>query len=110
MDCANCDPSYDQPRPQAWTIPVCFQGATCQLLTPQTEDLQKKTGEAIIYANAGDKGYYRTEYVPEQLKTIVAHAEAALTPPERIGLLGDEWALMRAGQGPVGDFWTWCWP
>jgi aminopeptidase N/puromycin-sensitive aminopeptidase len=87
-----------------WTIPVCIKSASCQLLTPQTLELQEGPAEQFFYANAGDKGYYRTEYAPEQLKTIVAHAETALTPSERIGLLGDEWALMRAGQGPVGDF------
>jgi len=89
---------------QVWTIPVCIKSASCQLLTPQTLELQEGPAEQFFYANAGDKGYYRTEYAPEQLKTIVAHAETALTPSERIGLLGDEWALMRAGQGPVGDF------
>ncbi|HEY2400702.1 MAG TPA: ERAP1-like C-terminal domain-containing protein, partial [Steroidobacteraceae bacterium] len=30
--------------------------------------------------------------------------ETGLTPPERIGLLGDRWALLRAGQGTVADF------
>jgi aminopeptidase N/puromycin-sensitive aminopeptidase len=89
---------------QAWTIPVCIKSATCQLLTPQTLELQEGPARQFFYANAGDMGYYRTAYAPEQLKTIVAHAETALTPPERIGLLGDEWALMRAGQGPAGDF------
>ncbi len=29
---------------------------------------------------------------------------ARLTPPERIGLLGDAWALMRGGQGSVGQY------
>ncbi len=89
---------------QVWTIPVCIESESCQLLTPQTWVLQQGPAEQFLYANAGDKGYYRTEYAPEQLKTIVAHAETALTPPERIGLLGNEWALMRADQGPVGDF------
>ncbi len=89
---------------QEWTIPVCIKSASCQLLTAQTRELQAGPGEQFFYANAGDKGYYRTEYALEQLKTIVAHAETSLTPPERIGLLGDEWALMRAGQGPVGEF------
>ena len=41
---------------------------------------------------------------PSELAAIVANAETGLTPPERIGLLGDAWALMRAGQGTVGEF------
>jgi aminopeptidase N/puromycin-sensitive aminopeptidase len=89
---------------EAWTIPVCFKSATCQLLTPQTQELLGGAAEPFIYANAGDKGYYRTEYAAGQLKTIVGQAETILTPPERVGLLGDEWALMRSGQGSVGDY------
>jgi aminopeptidase N/puromycin-sensitive aminopeptidase len=88
----------------AWTIPVCFKGANCQLLTPQSQELKASSAEPFYYANAGDKGYYRTEYSAGQLKTIVGQAETMLTPPERIGLLGDEWSLMRAGQGPLGDY------
>ena len=59
-------------------------------------------GTSFLYANAGDKGYYRTEYTAEEWKAIVANVETALTPAERIGLLGDEWALMRAGQQGAG--------
>lgn len=58
----------------------------------------------FFYANANSKGYYRTAYTPTQFNAIVAKAETALTPPERIGLLGDRWALVRSGQGNVGDY------
>jgi aminopeptidase N len=34
----------------------------------------------------------------------VARAESSMTPPERIGLLGDGWALVQSGQADVGDF------
>ncbi|MGP8258348.1 MAG: M1 family metallopeptidase [Acidobacteriaceae bacterium] len=95
--------SGDGAADEAWTIPVCFKGASCQLLTPQTQELQGGPAEWSFYANAGGKGYYRTEYAAGQLKAIVAQAETGLTPPERIGLLGDEWSLMRAGQAPVGE-------
>ena len=61
-------------------------------------------GAGFVYANVGDKGYYRTNYGASELAAIVANAEAGLTPPERIGLLGDRWALMRGGEGTVGEF------
>jgi aminopeptidase N/puromycin-sensitive aminopeptidase len=61
-------------------------------------------GSPMFYANAGGKGYYRTLYTPKQYSAIVAKAETALTPPERIGLLGDRWALVRSGQAPVGGY------
>jgi len=86
-----------------WTIPVCFAGAGCRLLTPEATALDVPASGAVEYANAGDKGYYRTEYSVAQLAAIVANAETGLTVPERIGLLGDRWALMRAGRGSVGE-------
>jgi aminopeptidase N/puromycin-sensitive aminopeptidase len=98
---------------EAWTIPICFKGASCRLLTPgaATVDVPVPVSSGIlpsglrfVYANAANKGYYRTEYSAEDLKSIVAYAEMGLMVPERIGLLGDRWALMRAGQGTVGEF------
>jgi aminopeptidase N/puromycin-sensitive aminopeptidase len=80
---------------------VCFIGAGCRLLTPETKPMDAPAG---VYANARDKGYYRTAYAPAQLKAIEAGVETALTPPERIGLLGDQWALMRAGERTVREF------
>jgi aminopeptidase N/puromycin-sensitive aminopeptidase len=90
-------------KTQAWTIPVCFAGEGCRLLTPEATTLDVLANSATVYANAGDKGYYRTEYSAAQLATIVDNAERGLTVPERIGLLGDRWALMRAGEGSVGE-------
>ena len=85
---------------EAWTIPVCFTGAPCKLLAPSGPPLDAP----VTFANAGDKGYYRTAYPKPEFAALSASAETALTPPERIGLLGDRWALMRAGQASVGDF------
>jgi aminopeptidase N/puromycin-sensitive aminopeptidase len=91
---------------QHWTIPVCFKGGSCQLLdgySPGARALLTDPSTKFIYANASDKGYYRTEYSADQLAEIVGLAETGLTVPERIGLLGDRWALMRAGEGSVGE-------
>jgi aminopeptidase N len=95
--------------PQSWTLPVCVKTngkPICRVLTPQNSTLAIPADAALpfFYANANGKGYYRTAYTPEQYEAIVAKAETSLTPPERIGLLGDRWALMRSGQGSVGDF------
>jgi len=95
---------------QAWTIPVCFTGALCGLLTPGLAAMDVPpilSGTRFEYANAKDKGYYRTAYTRDELGAIEANAESKLTPAERIGLLSDEWALMQAKgshQGSVGDF------
>jgi aminopeptidase N/puromycin-sensitive aminopeptidase len=98
---------------QHWTVPVCLKTADkindkpiCRVLTPEDSSipLPMDVGVPMLYANAGGKGYYRTLYTPQQYSAIVAKAETALTPPERIGLLGDRWALVRSGQATVGGY------
>jgi aminopeptidase N len=94
---------------QHWTVPVCLKTGDkpiCRVLTPEDSSIPipMDIGLPMIYANAGGKGYYRTLYTPQQYSAIVAKAETALTPPERIGLLGDRWALVRSGQATVGGY------
>jgi aminopeptidase N/puromycin-sensitive aminopeptidase len=90
-----------------WVVPVCLKtsgAAKCELVSSNTAAVQLPAGAPFFYANADDKGYFRTAYSPAQLKAISAAAETQLSVPERIGFLGDRWALTRAGQGSVGDF------
>jgi len=92
---------------QSWTLPVCMKTSgkpVCHVVTPQDAVLELPASTPFFYANAAGKGYYRTSYTTEQLQAITAKAETALTPPERIGLLGDRWALVRSGQGTTGDY------
>jgi aminopeptidase N/puromycin-sensitive aminopeptidase len=97
-----------QPDPaQKWTLPVCFKtGASsqdCQLLAPATAALNAPS-TGLFFANAGGKGYYRTAYPPGIYRALVAGVETGLSPTERISLIGDEWAQVRANKAPVGDF------
>jgi aminopeptidase N/puromycin-sensitive aminopeptidase len=94
---------------QRWTVPVCLKTSDkpiCRVLTPEDSSipLPMDVGLPMLYANADGKGYYRTLYTPKQYSEIVAKVETALTPPERIGLLGDRWALVRSGQASVGGY------
>jgi aminopeptidase N/puromycin-sensitive aminopeptidase len=96
-----------QPDPaQKWTLPVCFKipnGQKCQVLTPGDATLPApKTG--LFFANAGGKGYYRSAYPPSVYAALVASVETVLAPAERIGLIGDEWAQLRANKATVGDY------
>ncbi len=93
---------------QSWTLPLCFKTATapqCALITPATHDVALPAGAASpLYVNAASKGYFRTEYTPEETAAITAAAETKLSVEERIGFIGDRWALMEAGHGSVGDY------
>jgi aminopeptidase N/puromycin-sensitive aminopeptidase len=58
----------------------------------------------LFFANAGGKGYYRSSYPAAAYKALVAKIETGLTPPERISLIGDEWAALRANKATAGDY------
>jgi aminopeptidase N len=98
----------DSNSQQSWTIPVCFknlEGSSCDLLTQGKSAQTLATPDApLLFADAAGKGYYRTLYPRPIYENILAHVEQALTPEERISLVGDEWALMQSGRGPVGDY------
>jgi aminopeptidase N/puromycin-sensitive aminopeptidase len=103
------DPNLRGSGKEKWTIPVCFKiSATsrkphCELLTMRQQKLSVPS-EELFFTNANDKGYYRTEYAPADYQKIVSAIESELTPPERIGFVGNEWALMRSGRSTIGDF------
>jgi aminopeptidase N len=91
-------PTKDSPN-QKWTLPVCVAGNACELVSSGTATVK----EGNRFANADAKGYYRSEFAPELLKRVIAEAPS-LTSPERVDLLGDRLALMRAGQSSVGEY------
>ena len=91
-----------------WTVPVCLKSSgnpICRVLTPEEKSfpLPNNALSPMLYINAADKGYYRTAYTPQQYQAIVAKAENILTPSERIGLLGDLWALVHGGDEGIGE-------
>jgi aminopeptidase N/puromycin-sensitive aminopeptidase len=88
-------------RAEAWTIPVCFKISGCRIFAPDASTMNVPAADA--FANSGQRGYYRTEYARDLLPGLFANIETTLAPPERIGLLGDRWALMLAGRAPVGQ-------
>ncbi len=95
-----------------WQIPICVKGAgqaspTCEVLTEETRTLTLPGACAPwVFANAGAHGYYRTAYPPEMLRALAPRVETDLTAPERLSLLDDEWALVRAGRHTAGDYLT----
>jgi len=90
-----------------WTIPVCVKTATqssaCTEVAASKATVQVDSCPAWIMANAGARGYYRVVYSPEMIRAL-AEAVANLAPTERIALVSDEWALVRAGRHDIGTF------
>ncbi len=99
-------PSIRSNPKQKWTLPVCFktgEARDCELLSPEVSKLDFPA-RTIFFANADGKGYYRSAYAPAQYEDLAARAESALTPAERVSLVGDEWALVQANMAGVVDY------
>src|SRR5581483_2096610 len=97
---------------ERWEIPACAKSPDSDTPRCVVVDRPEQTVELArgcppwVFMNAGARGYYRTAYSPQMLKALGPHIETALTAPERIALMGDEWALVRSGQHSVRDFLT----
>jgi aminopeptidase N len=97
--------------PARWQIPICRKqagvfGASCTELRVESATLIGEACPSWVFLNAGAQGYYRTAYAPSMLRALAPDVETRLTAPERLSLVGDEWALVRAGRHSVADYLT----
>jgi aminopeptidase N len=96
----------------SWQVPVCpktpgQEARACQIVSAASSTLNVPGGcPSWAFINRNAEGYFRTAYTPELLRAIAPDIQGHLTPPERLSLAGDEWALVRAGQHTVADFLT----
>jgi len=107
------DPEAREEGPPArWLVPAVlrFRDATgikeqSVLLREGSEEIELAAEGAVAWclANAGGRGFFRAAYQPEGLQGLVA-AIGELSPEERLGLVSDQWALVRAGQAEVARF------
>src|SRR5262249_48550108 len=100
---------------ERWEVPVCVKSdargastpASCAVFQEPKQAIEISRGCASwVFVNAGARGYFRTAYPPEMLRVMAPHVDAALTPAERLSLMGDEWALVRAGRHSAADYLT----
>ena len=94
-----------------WQVPACLkasnspESSACLVISQPRVTLD--AAQACVpwmFANADAKGYYRSAYAPEMLRALAPHIEEALSAPERVSLIGDEWALVRANLSVIpGD-------
>jgi aminopeptidase N len=98
---------------ELWEIPVCVKtgrqkrGTTsqkCFLLADREQQFTLPACTSWLLGNTNAEGYYRSGYEPQALRNLADVAETALTPAERIMLLGDVWASVRVGRESVGQY------
>jgi puromycin-sensitive aminopeptidase len=75
-----------------------------QLLTKRRGEIELPVrGPRFVYGNAEEGGFYRPLHEAAELAAL-AGALDALLPVERMGLVGHQWAVARAGHAAIGDF------
>jgi alanyl aminopeptidase len=96
---------------RTWQLPVCVRwgagvsaGRDCTLLTAATGELALSAPSCPdwVLPDEGELGYYRMLPRGDLLAHLLAVAPRALTPAERIGLVGDVDALVASGDVPPG--------
>ena len=102
-------PGSAAPAAQPWTIPICFKAfpdsaPLCQVISKAEETITVPGCASTAYVNAGSVGYFFTEYSPDDVRALARKARGTLAPTERVGLLGDEWWMVRSGRHDVGVF------
>jgi len=104
------------PDDSVWPVPVVLRYAHGDRVTEQRVLLRERRAELplegagepdFVFANAGATGFYRVAYDAAGLDALVRNLPRLATA-ERITLLSDEWALVRAAKRDVGSFLELC--
>jgi puromycin-sensitive aminopeptidase len=92
---------------ETWNVPVCVRlpdgTSKCDMLMKSAGTMPLPSCPAWVVGNAGGLGYYRVGYTADAVSKIAANA-MHLAPGERVSLLSDEWALVRAGRQDVTTY------
>ena len=81
-------------------------GREAESLKRAKERLEVKGAAAApwYYGNVGEGGFYRVLHDPACLGELAPQLATALTPVERMGLLGHQWAIVRSGRARIASF------
>jgi puromycin-sensitive aminopeptidase len=90
-----------------WPVPMVLRYAVAGV-EHQRRLVLREAAESVtlegppdwLVANAGGTGFYRVA-LDAPLRGRLAASLAALAPAERVGLLADEWALVRSGERSI---------
>ena len=98
---------------QRWRIPLVLRFADGARLMEQRALLSRDRAELVLdarrppkwlYANADESGFFRVQHDAATLDALVRHLPTALDAAERVGLVGNQWALTRAGYSEIDSF------
>jgi aminopeptidase N len=100
--------SKDMPgkKPLLWRVPVTVQaigGGEAKTLVAGGKGSVTVDGCGPVVVNAGQTGYFRTQYGPERFAGIVQNF-AKLPAIDQLGVMSDAWSMGLAGYQPATDF------
>jgi len=93
-------------KPARWHVPVTVKvlgGGTAQVVIsdPGAKVIIQGCGPVLL--NAGQAGYFRSDYMPEALKALTDRF-GELAADDQLGLVNDQRALAYVGVQPMGGF------
>jgi aminopeptidase N len=101
-----------------WAIPVCARwvdarghaGHACTLLDGSSGSVEADVDSCPghVLPNDGEDGYYRYLPAPGELVALAEDRALRLDDREKIGLIGNAWALVKSGDLAPGDFLRVC--
>jgi aminopeptidase N len=104
---ARFDADNSGQKPLKWRTPVALQvagkPATTRRVVLSGRSTVTLAGCGAIKVNAGQRGYYRTQY-DQAARTALEAAFKSLPPADQLGLLHDTWAFGATGVAPLADY------
>ena len=97
---------------QRWPIPLIIKYGTDggvqeeRVLLDSAQATVSLPGARWFYPNGDAAGFYRFVLENAALARLVEVIQSALTPAERLALVGNQWALVKAGKIPVAQFFS----
>ena len=101
------------PKPSEWRIPLSYRdiasakatNASVFLLDAKSAALPEVRSDQSVKLNADGIGYYRVQYEPALFARLLA-AAAQLSEADKVNLISDTWALVRADRSTIGDYFA----
>jgi len=94
---------------EVWKVPVCMRGLTkngferCEVMSAREQDFTLASC-APLELNPNMTGYYRVAYDNDALIGVLNNLVTGLNDAERLALLNDQWALVRANRATAADY------
>ncbi|MBI3783068.1 MAG: M1 family metallopeptidase [Deltaproteobacteria bacterium] len=93
-------------EPQIWPVPLVIKhdgGEERVVLSTESAEVTLPKAK-WIFPNGGAGGFYRFTLDDASLRGLVTNVQSALAPHERLFLIDNQWALLKAGHVRIDQF------